>query len=57
MGGTIKLVTNQPNLQKFDVDAQVILSGTDGGGFNHGENAMLNVPLVNDTLAVRLVGS
>jgi iron complex outermembrane recepter protein len=57
MGGTIKLVTNQPNLQKFDVDAQVILSGTDGGGFNNGENAMLNIPLISDTLAVRMVGS
>jgi iron complex outermembrane recepter protein len=57
MGGTIKLVPNAPNTQAFDASAQVILSDTDGGGFNNGENAMLNVPLVGDNLAVRVVGS
>src|SRR6185437_3916351 len=35
MGGTIKLVTNQPDLQRFGVNAQAVLSDTDGGGFNH----------------------
>ncbi|HLY56850.1 MAG TPA: TonB-dependent receptor [Stellaceae bacterium] len=57
MGGTIKVITNQPDPTKFDASAESILSGTDGGGFNHGENAMLNVPLVDDVLALRLVGS
>src|ERR1700734_1158359 len=41
MGGTIKLVTNQPDLQNFGVNAEGIFSGTDGGGFNHTEKAML----------------
>lgn len=57
MGGTIKLVTNQPNLTEFQGSVQTILSGTDGGGFNHGENAMFNLPLINDVLALRVVGS
>lgn len=57
MGGTIKLITNQPNLSGFQAGAQAILSGTDGGGFNHGENAMLNLPLVSGKLALRLVAS
>jgi iron complex outermembrane recepter protein len=57
MGGTIKLIPNAPNPGAFDASGQVILSGTDGGGFNHGENAMVNLPLINDTLAVRIVGS
>src|SRR5579862_3799932 len=57
MGGTIKLFTNQPNLDAFDTSAQTILSGTDGGGFNHGENAMVNVPLIDGVLALRIVGS
>ncbi|MEI9982947.1 MAG: Plug domain-containing protein [Aliidongia sp.] len=33
-GGTIKIITNQPDLTKIDASAQTILSGTDGGGFN-----------------------
>jgi outer membrane receptor protein involved in Fe transport len=57
MGGTVKLVTNQPDLTKFDGSAQGILSHTDGGGFNHGENAMLNVPLIKDELGLRIVAS
>ena len=57
MGGTIKLVTHQPDLTQFQASGEAILSGTDGGGFNHGENAMINIPLINDRLAVRIVGS
>src|ERR1700689_3648588 len=56
-GGTIKLVPNAPDPMAFDVSGEVILSGADGGGFNHGENAMVTLPLINDTLAVRIVGS
>jgi len=57
MGGTIKLVTNQPDLQRFGVNAQAVLSDTDGGGFNHTENAMLNVPLAQGIAALRIVGT
>ncbi len=57
MGGTIRLITKQPNLLKFEASAQSVLSGTDGGGFNHKDNLMLNVPLVDDTLALRVVGT
>jgi iron complex outermembrane recepter protein len=58
MGGTVRLITNQPNLKAFDATAQTILSGSgDGGGFNHGENVMLNVPLVDGIVALRVVGS
>jgi iron complex outermembrane recepter protein len=57
MGGTIKLVPNAPNPNGFDASADVNLGNTDGGSFNHGESAMINLPLVTDTLALRLVGS
>ena len=57
MGGTVKLVTNEPKLDKFEGSAQAILSGTDGGGFNHNENAMVNLPLIDNQLALRIVGS
>jgi iron complex outermembrane recepter protein len=56
MGGTIKLVSNAPDPKAFDTSVQVIAGHTDDGNFNHGENAMVNLP-ISDTMAVRLVGS
>jgi iron complex outermembrane recepter protein len=49
MGGTVRLITNQPNLSQFQSTAQSVLSGTDGGGFNHKDNLMVNLPLIDDT--------
>jgi iron complex outermembrane recepter protein len=57
MGGTLRLITNQPDPRAFHASAESILSGTDGGGFNHTDNLMVNIPLVNDTLALRMVGT
>ena len=58
MGGTIKLVTNQPDPHGFAGSAEVVGSDTSsGGGFNHTENAMLNLPLAQDIIALRLVGT
>jgi len=44
MGGTIKLVTNQPNLTKYEGALEGILSGIPGHGVNIGGNAMINAP-------------
>ena len=57
MGGTVRLLTNQPDLTGYHASAESILSGTEGGGFNHGDNFMINIPLVEDKLALRVVGS
>jgi len=58
MGGTIKLVTNQPDPKAFAANVELIGSGTtNGGGFNHTENVMLNIPLMQDVAALRLVGT
>src|ERR1700733_6761993 len=57
MGGTVRLISNQPNLSKFQSTAQSVLSGTDGGGFNHKDNLMVNLPLIDNTLALRVVGT
>ena len=58
MGGTVKLVTNQPDPHAFAGNVELIGSGTDnGGGFNHTENVMVNIPLVEDVVALRLVGT
>jgi outer membrane receptor protein involved in Fe transport len=58
MGGTIKLVTKQPDPHAFASNVEVIGSGTEsGGGFNHTENLMVNLPLVPDYVALRVVGT
>src|SRR3984885_7797283 len=57
MGGTIKLVPNAPNPAAFGASAEAIFGGTDGGGFNHVENAMVNLPFAGGTAALRIVGS
>jgi iron complex outermembrane recepter protein len=55
MGGTVKLVTNLPQLDAFGLAAEGTVSGTMNGGLNHGGNLMMNVPLVSNTLALRVV--
>src|SRR3984957_19071600 len=56
MGGTIKLVTNQPDPSGIAVSAQAIASDTKDGGLNYTVNGMLNLPLA-DKLALRIVGT
>lgn len=57
MGGTIRLIPNAPQLDTYAASAEEVLSDTSsGGGINHQENAMMNLPL-GDTAAVRVVGS
>jgi iron complex outermembrane recepter protein len=57
MGGTVKLVTNEPILNRFEGSVDAFGSGTSGGGFNRGGNLMLNVPLLADTFAMRIVAT
>src|SRR5258708_3643889 len=54
MGGTVKLVPNQPNPSALDASAEIIPSHTDGGGFNRAENAMVNLPFGGGTAALRI---
>jgi outer membrane receptor protein involved in Fe transport len=57
MGGTIKLVTNQPKLGVFEGATDINSSYTDSGGsLNGGGSFMLNLPL-GDIAALRLVGT
>jgi iron complex outermembrane receptor protein len=50
MGGTIKVITNQPKLGTFEGSVQGTGSYTDGGGGNGGGDLMLNMP-IGDVLA------
>ena len=57
MGGTIRVLPERPQLNTFSASTEEVLSGTaSGGGINHQENGMVNIPL-GRTAAVRIVGS
>ena len=57
MGGTVRLIPNEPQLNTEAASTEEVVSATaSGGGFNHEEKGMLNLPL-GDTAAVRIVGS
>jgi iron complex outermembrane receptor protein len=55
MGGTVKYVTNQPDLNNFSGRIDSTLSFTEGGGLNRAANAMLNIPLSDNTMAARVI--
>ncbi len=56
MGGTIRIITNQPKLNTFEGSAQVMGSYTEGGHANGSANLALNFPL-GEVFAVRVVAS
>ena len=56
LGGTLRYITNAPDLKAFGGRAEANFSQTDGSdGFNKSADLMLNVPLLKDTLGARLV--
>lgn len=57
MGGTVKLVTAQPKLNEFTGSVQATGSHTEGASDNGSVNFMLNLPIISDTLALRIVGT
>jgi len=57
IGGAIRMITNKPNLDHYEAETEDTLSDTKGaGGLNYDVNAMVNMPLVQDKLGLRLVG-
>jgi len=57
MGGTVKLVTNAPRTEQMEGNFDATVSDTQHGGANPSVNAMLNLPLSDKTLALRLVAT
>jgi len=55
MGGTVRLITNQPDMHKVVANVQAIGSQMSGGGFSRAFNGAVSVPLVEDKLALRVV--
>ena len=54
MGGTIRLIFNEPELNKLDGKVSATLSDTEFGGWNYEVDGLLNAPLVTDTMALRV---
>jgi outer membrane receptor protein involved in Fe transport len=54
LGGLIKIVTNRPDLTTTSGSVRTDGSSVDGGGVGFGLEGVLNLPLIQDTLAMRL---
>lgn len=53
--GVIRYITNKPRLDTFEVDVNAGYGPTAHGDPNSNVNAVLNVPLIENTLAARMV--
>ena len=53
MGGTVKYVTQQPDLVATQATVNTSLSDTEGGGINYGVSGILNLPLISGSVALR----
>jgi iron complex outermembrane receptor protein len=56
MGGTIKVITNEPDPNHFAGKIDLSASDTEHGSSNVDGSVVFNVPLVEDRLALRVVG-
>jgi len=54
MGGTVRYITNQPDLEKTEGRIRADLSDTAHGGFNYNFNGVVNLPVVTDRIALRV---
>jgi outer membrane receptor protein involved in Fe transport len=55
MGGIVKVVTNEPDLHRFDLTAAASFGEVHGHGNDFSTDLMVNVPIIEDKLAVRMV--
>ena len=53
--GTLRIITNKPEIGKFEAGYDVNLNSVDGGDMGYGVEGFVNLPL-SDKMAVRLVG-
>jgi outer membrane receptor protein involved in Fe transport len=56
LAGAVRILTKAPNASKFEAAGLVDYGMVDGDALRQRYNAMVNVPLVKDELALRLVG-
>jgi outer membrane receptor protein involved in Fe transport len=56
LGGLLRIVTRKPVLDEFQAMASTAVAATRHGSLSGGFDAVLNLPIVPDELALRLVG-
>jgi len=56
MGGTIRVITNKPDSSQYAGNLVANFSDTKLGGGNQSYRGMINIPVVTDVLALRVVG-
>lgn len=57
LAGTMRFISNRADPTGFSYNVAADMSTTDGAdGMNHALDAMVNIPIIEDKLAVRLVG-
>jgi outer membrane receptor protein involved in Fe transport len=54
--GTLRIVTNKPDPTRFDAMVDTTLKGMSEGDASYDISGMVNIPLIEDTLALRIVG-
>jgi iron complex outermembrane recepter protein len=57
MGGAIKYVSREPELEQFSLSASGDVATTERGGASYEANAVLNAPLLEDHLGARLAAA
>jgi outer membrane receptor protein involved in Fe transport len=53
--GVLRYITNKPRFNEFDANVKAGVATTDHGSESYNAEAMINVPLIADTLALRVV--
>jgi outer membrane receptor protein involved in Fe transport len=56
LSGGVRIITNKPDLDSYHAAIDITGSGTENGGANDAFNVMANIPVVQDKLAIRVVG-
>lgn len=56
LGGLIRIVTQKPSVTQFSGDASISGSAVQGGGDGYGAHGWVNIPLVDNELALRVGG-
>ena len=56
LGGTLRYISNPPEMNKFEGNVFSELSGTYHGSVNWDEQGVVNIPLVDNQLVLRLAG-
>ena len=54
LGGTIRFTSNAPKLNTFEGSVRADLADTNAAGLDHLVQAVVNVPLIEDTMALRI---